>query len=253
MIIISVVSSEIEFNQLLKNSFLSAEELGFTRVIASPENLDISNTHEFISIKIPDFSSLGEVNLAKACSNLDVDEYILHVDPDEFFSKKLLEDINRFSLDLHGNMVGCVKMVYLFNGKQLFGTPWGGLRNFPRIAKPETFAERRIVHTRINGDYVDVNTEEVVKHFWVSNFAELESKHIRYLQFEGESMMQTFGAWKAGRSLVRLIRIHFGIVKRIRFADGIVGIKLSFIFSCYSIRRELELRRWKENSKSSNC
>lgn len=34
-----------------------------------------------------DFRSLGEVNLAKACLNVDVDEHILHVDPDELFLK----------------------------------------------------------------------------------------------------------------------------------------------------------------------
>lgn len=62
-------------------------------------------------------------------------------------------------------------------------------------------------------------------------------------------MMQIFGACNAGRSLVRLIWIHFGIVKRICLAYGIAEIKLSSIFSYYSIRRELEIKRWVDNSE----
>jgi len=243
MMIMAVVSSLDEFNELKINSFLTARELGYTTVVVKPSHLFLDNFEFERQIEISNFSDVGEGNIAQASNSLEEDFFVLHVDPDEFYSKELLCDISLFSEFMDVNDVGLIKMQYFFKNRALHGTPWGGIGHFARVAMPIKFRNRRNVHERLVGREVLVQTNQIAKHFWAESFEQIIQKHNRYLASEGVAKIAQFGSFVLKDSLVRIIRAHLGILKRVNFRDGFTGIRLALIFSAYVISAELEFRK----------
>ena len=247
MLLIAVVSSEIELRSLESNSFQVARKLGFGPILVIPKGMNIKHSDYYRVIELPNFAQFGEVNMANACKQIVVDEFILHVDPDEFFSHRLLSDIHVHTKIMRDGDVGWIKFRYYFKNKPLRGTPWGGVRDFARIGKPAQFQQRTDVHQRLSGSVSNVETDEVVRHYWANSFREIESKHKRYLLQEGNSKARLYGRWTLRGSILRLLRVHLGILRRIRLGDGATGLVLSTIFSRYAIKAEREFRRWSAN------
>jgi hypothetical protein len=243
MIIIAVVVGLDEFYELKMNSFLTALELGYATVVVKPSHLTLVDFEFERQIEIIDFSDFVEENVAQALKSLEKDVFVLHVDPDEFYSKELLSDILLFSESMEVNDVGLIKMQYFFKNRALCGTPWGGIGHFARVAMPTKFRNRINVHERLVGREVLVQTNQIVKHFWADSYEQIIRKHDRYLASEGVAKIAQFGNFVLKDSLVRIIRAHLGILKRVNFRDGFTGIRLALIFSAYVINAELEFRK----------
>jgi hypothetical protein len=242
MIIMAVVASNEELILLNENSFREAANLGFLPVVIHPLNLDIVIPSYYDSIALEDFGLYGEINVAKACGILESDEFILHVDPDEFYSHELLLEVKDLEFKLRKEEVGSIKARYYFKHKMLHGTPWGGERDVIKIAHKNVFAKRTHVHQRIEARTIAVNSSHFYRHYWAESFREIEAKHKRYLNYEGALKASQYRKWILTQSIYRLIRVHFGIVRRIRIKDGFTGIVLALIFSKYAILSELKFR-----------
>lgn len=249
MIIIAVVANQEDYDQLKINSFLRAARLGYTTIVVKPVAFKI---HEFEfdrEIEVAHFSRFGEANIAIASKLLADGEFLLHVDPDEFYPTQLLEDISNFVADLSFDSVGLVKMQYYFRDKALNGTPWGGIREFPRIATSMKFRTRVNVHERLTGKEIRVESDSVVKHFWAESFKQIVDKHNRYLPSEGPAKFQLFGVFEKRKSILRIIRSNFGILRRLDIRDGLDGIFLSIIFSHYILMAEIQYYRYSRKGK----
>jgi len=244
MIILAVVSSDAELKMLNSNSFKNAQDIGFKPVLIHPLHLQLTIPQQYQSIALSDFGTFSEINVAKACEFIQSNEYILHVDPDEFFSNKLLAEVKNFADTLKEQEVGVIKARYFFKHKVLNGTPWGGIKQLIKIAKKEDFLQRIHVHQRLSNKQVLLNTEEFICHYWAESFREIESKHKRYLPGEGALKASLYGKWSLFSSVSRLLRVHYGILARIRIRDGLTGLILSVIFSKYAISAELQFRSW---------
>lgn len=250
MIIIAVVASYSEFKELEMNSFLMARELGYSTVVVRPSHLQFDHFVFEKQIEIIDFSDFGEGNIAQAVNFLADNDFILHVDPDEFYSKELLKDILYSSRVLEVDDVGLIRIQYFFRKRALRGTPWGGIGNFARVAKPTKFRNRKNVHERLAGREVLVQTNQIVKHFWAESFDHIARKHDRYLANEGVAKIAQFGRFVWRDSLVRIGRAHLGIIKRVNIRDGFTGLRLALIFSDYVIKAELEYRNLSRIARS---
>lgn len=251
MIIMAVVASNDELILLNENSFSEAAKLGFLPFIIHSLNLDLVIPSYYKSIVLEDFGLYGEVNVAKACGILKSDDFILHVDPDEFYSHELLLDVKNLEFKLKKEEVGTIKARYYFKHKMLHGTPWGGEKDVIKIAHKDVFAERTQVHQQINARKIALNSSHFVRHYWAESFSEIEAKHKRYLNYEGALKASQYQKWILSQSIYRLIRVHFGIVRRIRIKDGFTGIVLALIFSKYATLSELKFRSWSEiNAKN---
>ena len=244
MIIVAVVSSKEELNMLNSNSFKNAQDIGFLPILIHPLHLQITIPRQYRSIALSDFGAYGEINVAKACEFIQSNEHIFHVDPDEFYSVKLLNEVKNFAEKLKEQEVGVIKARYYFKHKLLNGTPWGGTKEVIKIAKKEYFLQRIHVHQRLSNKQILVNTEEFICHYWAESFREIESKHKRYLAYEGALKASLYGSYSLFSSVSRLLRVHYGILARIRISDGLTGLILSVIFSKYAISAELKFRSW---------
>ena len=246
MIIMAVVASSEELILLNENSFSEAAKLGFSPVVIHSLNLQPLIPSYCESIALADFGSYGEVNVAKACKLLKSEDFILHVDPDEFYSADLLLDVKDLEFKLKKEQVGTIKARYYFKHKMLHGTPWGGVKEIIKIAHKDVFSERMLVHQQINAKTIAVNSNHFIRHYWAESYREIEAKHKRYLKYEGALKASQYDKWTLSQSIYRIIRVHYGIVKRIRIKDGFTGIILSLIFSKYATLAELKFRTWSQ-------
>lgn len=243
MNIIATVSSESEYLELNKNSFNSAREIGFNTYVVIPASLNLIAVPSDSIIELSPFGDFGEVNISIALTKISLKDFVLHVDPDEYYSRSLLSDILKFTNFMNPGEIGLIKMQYYYGSYKLRGTPWGGIKSFPRIASPIEFIKRTNVHQRLDGVEVEVNTTEIVKHYWVNSILELRAKHKRYLEYEGLTKASLYGVWDLKGFVIRMIRVHIGILRRINPLDGFLGLLLAIEFSKYAIRAELAFKK----------
>jgi hypothetical protein len=126
----------------------------------------------------------------------------------------------------------------------LYGTPWGGVKEVIKVAHKDVFSERVQVHQQINAKTISVSPNHFIRHYWAESFREIESKHKRYLNHEGALKASQYHKWILSQSIYRIIRVHYGIIRRIRIRDGFTGIILALIFSKYATLAELKFRSW---------
>lgn len=247
MNIIAVVCSESEYKQLNANSFNSARKIGFKTFVVIPASLKLIAVPYDSIIKLNSFSDFGEANISSALSTMTHMNYILHVDPDEFYSLRLLSDISAFARNMCPGEIGAIKMSYYYKNYRLRGTPWGGIKSFPRIASSTEFINRTYVHQRLNGVEVEVSTNEIVRHYWVDSIYDLRAKHKRYLEHEGLTKAALYGVWDFKGFAIRMLKVHIGILRRINLLDGFLGLLLALEFSKYAIRAELAFKKLSKN------
>jgi hypothetical protein len=192
-------------------------------------------------------AELARVEVAPTARN----DWLLFVDPDEEVPPKLAAQATAFLRDAPPDVaVVFAGIDYLFAGRPLRGTYWGGTGRRPFLVRRSGVVLSSAVHETLSfrpgfrGLHFDPDGENVIRHHWVRSYADWLEKHRRYLQLEGASRADR-GLVTGPRAIARAPwrGLFDSFVSRRGYRDGLRGLLLSALWAWYVTASELALFR----------
>jgi hypothetical protein len=156
------------------------------------------------------------------------------------YNIELLQNILSWHSNAPSNSGASVAFQYFFNDKPLTGTPWGGIRWFPKVLPVSIVNELSLIHGRPSIYLDKIPSASPVFHYWSKSIDEVKMKHNRYLQFEGHSRLKKFGLWSFRTSTWRVLSTLGSVIRKFKIVDGKAGLLLSIEFVRYTCKAELE-------------
>jgi hypothetical protein len=234
-----IISSQDEYALFIRNSFIQLRKCEIDIRVGLREGIFCPDLKDSEVNFLGDFSDLAEMNRALMYPTIKNFNKVLVIDPDEFYSIKLLQDIKEWARNASSNAIGEVPFRYYFKDQVLIGTPWGGLRSFPKVLSPNHLLESQFVHGRASGEISQIETSDYVMHFWAKDIATIRHKHNSYLEWEPASMFHASLSASPYKILFRISRGIFGALKTIKIGDGTSGVLLTLEFVRYLCLREI--------------
>lgn len=197
---------------------------------------------------LEDFAETVEVNRGALANQIGEFDFGICVDPDEHWPSSLLLASAKWARQARQGVCGSVPLQYYVGSKPLFGTPWGGIKLYPRVLDPLAIKDISKVHQRFEGPTEPVSDLSLpVKHYWISTIEELQQKHDRYLRHEGEARFSSFGAFSWRQAAILNLKTLLSVLKRTSPRDGFLGLVLSFEFVRYQFRATLCHRKFSKS------
>lgn len=178
------------------------------------------------------------------------DTWVLRLDPDERIPANLLRVLTRARSDAvrSGHSVVELPLRYRFAGDPLVGTPWGGVRYFPRLFRWGGVMHGGQLHedirSQVTGGVARVTGVDPIEHYWVEGWSDFAKKNARYLRLEGASRYdagERFGLVSAVAHGIRAVRRALASV---RLGDGMRGLGLSAGYVAYVVGADISLARY---------
>lgn len=179
-----------------------------------------------------------------------MNDWVLIIDPDEYLTQNLKEDILQLFRKIEfnneiSNIV--VPWVFYFGKKQLKGTPWGGKNRKTLIVNRNNFSFVPQIHNgqRKSPDSLeivigDLSKNSFLHHSWMINRRQFLEKHSRYLKAEGFTRYEN----DQNPRFIDLIIAPFKeflwafFIKK-GYLDGALGIYLCFFWAKYQTLAKL--------------
>jgi glycosyltransferase involved in cell wall biosynthesis len=198
--------------------------------------------HDWVPI-----AELARLEVAPTARN----DWLLFVDPDEEIPSALAAQVASFLRDPPPDVaVVFAGIDYLFAGRALRGTYWGGTGRRPFLVRRGGVVLSSAVHETLSfrpgfrGLHLELDADNVIRHHWVQGYREWIEKHRRYLKLEGAS--------QADRGLITGPRAIAGapwrgfrdsFFARGGYRDGVRGLVLSALWAWYVAASEIALYR----------
>ena len=192
-------------------------------------------------------AELARVEVAPTARN----DWLLLVDPDEEIPPALAAQASSFLSDPPADVaVVFAGIDYLFAGRALRGTYWGGTGRRPFLVRRSGVVLSSAVHETLSfrpgfrALHFDPDGENVIRHHWVSGYRDWLEKHLRYLTLEGVSRVDrglVTGPREIARAPWRAFRDSF--VVRGGYREGFRGFALSVLWAWYVTASEIALLR----------
>ncbi|MGK4569298.1 glycosyltransferase [Flavobacterium sp. 3HN19-14] len=209
-----------------------------------------------ITIEPEPFLEIIHTNHIGVCSN----KWVLITDPDEVTTPELAADItNNFNEWNNSSDIGAIDapIIYYFRNNPLRGTSWGGVKLRTYLIHRERFKFTAMVHNgrKLLDGYKRVcivhNGKNHIRHYWMSGFRQIYTKHKRYLKGEGKSKFES----GMRTSIFEIIKTPFrqffySFVYARGFKDGFTGLFLSFFRSWYFSAVHIELYKYQKKQLS---
>jgi hypothetical protein len=166
--------------------------------------------------------------------------WLLQVDPDELWPDEAFRRALELANTLAESEAAAFPMTYFVGSRALRGGPWSG--NYQqRLNSASSFSRSPgEVHTAPPARRVEkVLLSTPVRHYWISNLAELRAKHDIYLAREGPARVAKFGPYHPCKATIRIARTIGGCLRSAPWKDGVLGLRLA---------AEMIRYQWKANT-----
>jgi glycosyltransferase involved in cell wall biosynthesis len=182
-------------------------------------------------------------------------DWLVLVDPDEEVPRALAEEAVAFLRDPPSDVaVVFAPIVYLFRGRRLRGTIWGGFSERPFLVRRSGVELASAVHRTlaVKSGYKALHLEprgrNVILHHWSRGYGDWLAKHRRYVPLEGASRADAgliTGYRRVAATPWESFRESF--IRARGYRDGARGFALSGLWALYSTAAQVahlrELRR----------
>jgi hypothetical protein len=224
--LVTLVSSMAEVEMLFANLIDRKPDIPLTVLVRSGVRLPRVDP-ELVHVVPIDACGLVEEAMADYAIHARR-PWLLQVDPDEFWSDEAFGRALELAKTLAESEAAAFRMTYFVGPQPLRGGPWSGIYQ-QRLNSATSFsrsiAEVHIPPPASRVDRVVLTTP--VKHYWVSDLAELRAKHEIYLGREGSARMAKFGQYNVRKSTIRIGRTIGRCLRSAPWKDGVLGLRLA--------------------------
>jgi glycosyltransferase involved in cell wall biosynthesis len=173
-------------------------------------------------------------------------DWLLFIDPDERIDAVLAQELRLLLVTLADDVAAIsVPWQFYYAQKRLKGTFWGS-----RDAMKTVLVHRRrvVVPGEVHRGYtfdeqrfrkvsVPRKGDNLLHHYWMSNYAQLLEKHRRYLGREGEAKYQLGWRYRATRQYKHFLTAFYdSFIIYQGWRDGLTGLGLSLFYAWYNFK-----------------
>lgn len=256
---ISVLVAVLNEENRLRDCLLSLGRFDDVLVVdlgSNDHSVAIAQSMGFKVIDHP-WVPIGEMILPATMPNMQND-WIIRVDPDEVLPANLVDDLLQLEVADDIAIVN-VPYQYYFRKQKLDTTIWGGVRPIPRVINRTRVNVTPEVHRTLNckpgyeSFTLPSRLGNAVLHYWADSYAQLISKHERYLKMEGESRFNHGIRFDwASFFLSPLRSFQQSFIKCSGWRGGWNGWFLSAFFAYYQTRSLLSLYFYEKQLKRTS-
>jgi hypothetical protein len=226
------------------------DEVLYADLSSSDNSVEIAKKYNCKIYEFKTFGPAGEYTHAELIKYVKND-WVIAIDPDEVIadslSKEIIALLPQINLDPEIGSIS-VPWQFYFGKKRLKGTVWGYdkfkdiLGNKTRYEYlPITHYGRRLKPGFINHSVVN-KRDNVLHHFWMSNFKAFVAKHKKYLKDEGRDR------YNLGQrvSILHIIgssvyQFFYCFIGKRGYKDGFIGFFLSLFWMWYTTSSNISL------------
>lgn len=207
---------------------------------------------QYIRIKpIPILEMIHEryMHLAK-------NDWIILIDPDEVLTESLQLDIMDWFKNLSASnkyAIYTAPIIYFFKRKPLTYTSWGGVKTKRLLINRKHIAFKSNVHrgAQLHEGYLDYHAPHTgnnhIIHYWMQDYTQLISKHVRYLKHEGKSRYESGKRTSLKRVLFTFVNEFYKNYLKAKGYKGLLrGLFLSLFRAWYFGMAELKLYTYQQ-------
>ena len=190
--------------------------------------------------------------------NLLLNDWILYIDPDEYWPQELFYEIYRIVKEDIDNDLGLISsdIQYFFGKKALRGTRWGGIKTRGILFHRNRVILSEDVHRakRLRSNYRSKHIGGLtIQHFWMSGYGDFYKKHLRYIKKEGESRFNNNLKTNIFLLLSNPFRsFYFCYISKRGYLDGVIGLFLSIFWAFYDTKSNINLICYARNKTNDN-
>ena len=190
-------------------------------------------------------------------------DWVLSVDPDEVMDKKLADQITALLASEEIATIGRVELPwqFYFGSHALKGTYWGGegykrgtMFHRGRVTHIQQVHHRPLPKEGFTSHQIKWEGDNVLHHYWMTNYAMFIEKHLRYIKLEGSRRNhagQTFSWWSTVKDTV--VSFGWSLLRRKGYRDGLVGVGLSGLYAWYVGSSWLSLRKFEQKMRDTSA
>jgi glycosyltransferase involved in cell wall biosynthesis len=181
-------------------------------------------------------------------------DWLLFIDPDERIDAALAEEL-RLLVPALGDEVAAVSVPWQFYyaQKRLRGTFWGSpdamktilVHRWRVIVPKEVHRGYAFDEQRFRTASVARKGENLLHHYWMSNYSQLLDKHRRYLRQEGEAKYKQGWRYRAGKQYKHFLTAFYdSFIIYQGWRDGATGLGLSLFYAWYNFKIWSSLKQY---------
>jgi glycosyltransferase involved in cell wall biosynthesis len=173
-------------------------------------------------------------------------DWLLFIDPDEQIDPLLAEELVRLFPAIRETVAAVsVPWQFYYAGKRLKGTFWGNedaqkiiLVHRDRVVIPEEVHKGYVYdETKFEVATIRRKGENLLHHYWMSNFNQLLKKHRRYLSAEGEAKYKLGWRYEIGKQYKHFLTAFYdSFVIYKGWQNGLTGFGLSMFYAWYNFQ-----------------
>jgi glycosyltransferase involved in cell wall biosynthesis len=250
-----VVVSKNE-GHLLENcirSILFCQEIIVVDLESTDSTIEIA---ESLGVKVISHKPVTHVELIHSnIREISNNKWILIIDPDEEISQSLQEELKKL-LSSVTEKIGAIRVPiqYYFKNRPLRGTKWG-IKDHSRvlIVNMDGYIFSSLVHEgrKVKSEYQEISIllnqthDNLLYHFWMTDYTQLIKKHVRYIHVEGESMYKNGLKYTGLRQIkYTLYAFKYSFFTTQGYKDGLTGLFLSIFWSWYTFMKWNSLKSY---------